>query len=77
MHLWILGAVLLTMGGVLYRLRLQALQRRELLTDEMIRAIEERGSIALDDPEPLDYEQIRMEEERFWEEAAWDDPEEP
>ena len=69
-----LGAVLLLMGGALYRLRLQALQRGELLTDEMIRAIEERGSIVVD--EPLDYERIRMEEDRFWEEAAWDDPEE-
>ena len=71
-----LGAVLLLMGGALYRLRLQALQRGELLTDEMIRAIEERGSIVVDLPEPLDYERIRMEEDRFLEEAAWDDPEE-
>lgn len=76
MHFWVVGAVLLLTGGVLYRLRLQALRRTELLTDEMIRAIEERGSIVVDDPEPLDYEQIRMEEDRFWEEAAWEDPEE-
>ena len=76
MHFWILGAVLLLLGGVLYRLRLQALRRSELLTDDMVRAIEEQGSIVVDDPEPLDYERIRMEEDRFWEEAAWDDPEE-
>jgi hypothetical protein len=74
--LWIFGAVLLTAGGLIYRSRLQAARARELLSDDMIRQIEERGSLHVDSPEPLDHERIRLEEDRFWEEAAWDEPEE-
>jgi hypothetical protein len=44
-----------------------------VLTDDMIRQIEERGRVELD--EPLDLGQIQEEEARFWEEH-WDDPDE-
>jgi hypothetical protein len=44
-----------------------------VLTDDMIRQIEERGRVELD--EPLDLDQIQEEEARFWEEH-WDDPDE-
>lgn len=73
---WIFGAVLLTAGGLIYRSRLQATRARELLSDDMIRQIEEHGSLQVEAPEPLDHERIRLEEDRFWEEAAWDEPEE-
>ncbi len=43
------------------------------LTDDQIRAIEEQGTVQLE--EPLDLDHIREEETRFWEES-WDEPEE-
>jgi hypothetical protein len=41
------------------------------LTDDMVRQIEENGYIDVD--EPLDLQEIQDEEERFWEEAPWED----
>lgn len=45
------------------------------LTDEMIAQIERYGTVTLDEDEPLDEERIRREEERFWNESAWEEPE--
>lgn len=45
------------------------------LSDRMIREIETRGRVTWEPDEPLDPERIRDEEERFWREAAWDEPE--
>jgi hypothetical protein len=47
------------------------LDGRSRLDDDMIRRIEEQGSIEIE--EPLDLEQVREEEERFWSET-WDVP---
>jgi hypothetical protein len=44
------------------------------VTNDVIRAIERRGTVEVD--EPLDLEAIEGEESRFWEET-WDEPEEP
>lgn len=44
------------------------------LTDEMIRQIEQGGTVEWDADEPLDLPRIRAEEERFWRETAWDEP---
>lgn len=68
-------AVLVAVTGILYRRRLGALRRRDgsVLTDDMVRRIEEHGSVEAE--EPLNWEEIRAEEERFWEES-WDEPEE-
>jgi len=68
--------VLAVLGGVLYRLRLtRAVGTAEpALTDEMVRQIEHSGWVEVD--EPLDFETIREEEERFLEEEAWDEPDE-
>ena len=44
-----------------------------VLDDDMIRRIEEQGVIEVE--EPLDLEQVREEEERFWSET-WDIPDE-
>ena len=44
---------------------------RSGLDDDMIRRIEADGSIEFEDP--LDLEQVREEEERFWSET-WDVP---
>ncbi len=45
-----------------------------ILVDEAIRRIETEGRVEVDEPNDLDH--IREEEARFWDETAWDDPEE-
>lgn len=71
----LLGIVALT-GGLLYHARRQraSVLFAQTLTDDMVRQIEEAGYIDVD--EPLDIQEIQEEEERFWEEAPWEDPEE-
>jgi hypothetical protein len=69
----ILVGILALSGGLLYQARRQRLFA-QALTDDMIRQIEERGHVELD--EPLDLQEIQEEEERFWEEAPWEEPEE-
>lgn len=49
--------------------------QRRGLSDEHIRDIERHGSLEMD--EPLDLEEAREEERRFWNEEAWDETEEP
>jgi hypothetical protein len=70
----ILGLLALA-AGLLYRSRLLRVtgRRTPALTDDLVREIEERGRIELD--EPLDIDQIQQEEARFWEET-WDEPDE-
>jgi len=76
MSVWTIIAVLAIIGGLigLRRMRGARMADDSNLTDEMIRAIEERGRVEVD--EPLDFEAIEDEESRFWEET-WDEPEEP
>ena len=76
MSVWIIIAVLAVIGGLigLRRVRVARMADDSNLTDEMMRAIEERGRVEVD--EPLDFEAIEDEESRFWEET-WDEPEEP
>ncbi|MBI4410283.1 MAG: hypothetical protein HY561_11285 [Gemmatimonadetes bacterium] len=66
------AAALTVVAGLLLRRRLQTM-RAARLSDDLIRQIEERGSIEVD--EPLDLDAIRAEEEQFWGET-WDEPEE-
>jgi hypothetical protein len=63
-------------GGLLYRARWYRMPglTESVLTDDMVKHIEEHGSIDID--EPLDLEQIQEEESRFWEEQPWDEAEE-
>jgi hypothetical protein len=71
----VLLGVLALAAGFMYRSRLTRVIRSgdPVLSDDMIRQIEERGRIEVDDP--LDLEQIEEEEARFWEEQ-WDEPDE-
>lgn len=71
-----LFGVLALVAGLLVRWRIRAFTRRAPpeVTDEVVRRIEEVGSLETDEPEPLDPERIREEEERFWSET-WDRPE--
>lgn len=75
MHVGLLVVVAAVAAGLVYRSRflgtLSSGQRR--LSDDMIRQIEERGSIEID--EPLDLAEIQEAESRFWEET-WDEPDE-
>lgn len=71
--IFLAAALLVAAGGLLARRRFVELRRREHLSDDAIRQIEERGRVELD--EPLDREHIDEEERRFWEES-WDEPEE-
>lgn len=69
--------ILALAGALLYRARWPsrvAGLSAPLLTDDMVRQIEETGYVDVD--EPLDLEQIQEEETRFWQESAWDEPEE-
>lgn len=65
------GAVLVAVAWLSNRLRLRRLKDREL-SDAAIRRIEASGRVEVDDP--LDLEEAREEEERFWGES-WDEPE--
>lgn len=71
----VVGIVALT-AGLVYQARRQRSSAlfAQGLTDDLVRQIEEHGSIDVDDP--LDLQEIQEEEERFWEEAPWEDPEE-
>jgi len=59
----------------MYRTRwLRTSRTPRILTDDMVRQIEERGHIDVD--EPLDLEEIQDEEARFWEEQPWEETDE-
>lgn len=72
----IVTGILALTAGLAYQARRQRTSAlfAQGLTDDMVRQIEDQGSIDLDDP--LDLQEIQEEEERFWEEAPWEDPEE-
>ena len=67
-------ALLAGAAAVLQRRRIREyIDGRSTLDDDMIRRIEERGSLEMDDPTDMD--EVRQEEERFWSET-WDVPDE-
>ena len=76
--LWIVLALLVLAAGVAVRMRVRSATRREEveLDEQMIRRIEEEGRLETDEREPLDWDEIREEEDRFWSET-WDEPDEP
>ena len=76
MRLALLLAVLVLVTGILARRRIRANRRPTgRITDDMIRQIERRGRVEHEVPESLDLEEIREEEDAFWEQT-WDEPEE-
>ncbi len=68
------GAVLV---GSVIRVRLLKRTGRlgPTLSDEDVRRIEQDGMFAVEDDEPLDLDEVREAEERFWAES-WDEPDE-
>jgi uncharacterized membrane protein len=71
----LLAAVVLA-GGLAARRRMQETRegKRPVVTDEVLRRIMEKGEIEEEDP--LDEDEIREAEERFWDESRWEDPDE-
>jgi hypothetical protein len=72
----ILSGLLVLIAGLAWQARRQRVGElfAQSLTDDMVRQIEDAGYIEVD--EPLDLEEIQEEEERFWEEAPWEEPDE-
>ena len=64
------GALLVAGAGLLARRRMARVKAG--LSDDAIRAIEAHGRVEVE--EPLDLDEARDEEERFWSET-WDEPE--
>jgi len=67
---WIGLAVLAIAAGILARRG----ERKNTLTDDLVRQIEKTGRIDREDVEPLDIEDIRDQEDKFWAQD-WDRPE--
>jgi hypothetical protein len=74
-YVGVLLGLLAVAAGLMYRSRLTRVIRsgEPVLTDDMIRQIEDRGRVDVE--EPLDLDEIEEEEARFWEEP-WDEPDE-
>lgn len=72
---WIALALLAAYGGWTIVRRARPARRRgePRVTDDVVRSIE-RGETVPGEEEPLDLDDIREEEKRFWDD--WDEPEE-
>ena len=68
------AAGLVIVAAILYVRRLREVRSPQVITDDMIERIETIGVVDVDDP--LDLRDIAVEEERFWEEEPWEEPEE-
>lgn len=64
-------AVLVLVAGIAVR---RGEKGRRELSDAQIREIERLGRLDAEDVEPLDVDEIRAEEDEFWEQS-WDEPE--
>ncbi len=79
MEAFFLGLTVLALGaGLAARRRLHLHTRRRTarrrLSNDDVREIEEHGRLSNPKDKPLDMEDIRGEEDRFWSET-WDEPE--
>ena len=75
---WIGLTVLAFVAGLSLRARLRERlgSARGGLDDDDVRRIIETGHLRRDQDAPLDLEEIDDQEERFWSESSWDEPEE-
>ena len=74
---FLLGLALIVLAAGLIALLRETLRWRRRgpgLDDDLIRQIEEEGWVNVEDEDedPLDWEEIRREEDRFWDEERWD-----
>jgi hypothetical protein len=65
--------LLVLVAGWRARDRLRRMKHGPSISDDMVRDIETRGTVDVE--EPLDYDEIAREEQRFFEET-WDEPDE-
>ena len=73
---WLTLGLLVLAGGALIKGRLYlALRQENSLMEDDIRDIIDRGTLEVDEEQPLDLEEIEREEDEFWEET-WDGPDE-
>jgi hypothetical protein len=74
---WTGAAALALAAAVRFRRRLRShVDRSPKLDDDDVRDIIAFGHFVSNEDEPLDLDQVREEERRFWEEAEWDEAEE-
>ena len=71
--LWL--TVLTVLAVVVRLLRSRTRPGRGGVTDDMVRQIERRGTLRVEEHEPIDLDDVRAEEDAFWSET-WDEPEE-
>lgn len=72
-YLWIALALIVVVVGVAHRVRMRSKKRRDSLSEEQIRRIEDTGTLERPAEEPLDLDEIERAEDEFWEES-WDEP---
>lgn len=72
-YLFVALAVLVAVVGWRVRDRLRH-NARSGMTDEIVHQIETLGRVDAEDVEPLDLEEVRAEEDKFWAQT-WDEPE--
>lgn len=75
---WLLLGALLLVAWLTVRTRLHHISRQPgpAVDDDAVRRIMEEGTLTTDEDEPLDIDEIRREEQAFWEEERWDDADE-
>ncbi len=75
---WLLLGALLLVAGITVRARLHHISQQPgpALDDDAIRGIMEEGTLTTDEDEPLDIDEVRREEQAFWDEERWDDADE-
>ncbi|HZD03513.1 MAG TPA: hypothetical protein VE173_01305 [Longimicrobiales bacterium] len=75
---WLACAALLVAAALRLRSRLRRARegRDPMVDDDVLRRIIEEGVVRTDEDEPLDLDEIREEERRFWEGEEWDEADE-
>ncbi len=75
--IWLLLAALVLVAWLTTRVRLRHLssQPGPAVDDEAIRQILDEGRLTTEEDEPLDIDEVRREEQAFWEEERWDEAE--
>lgn len=70
---WVAALVLALAASVRVRSRVRAhVDRRPVIDDQALESILRTGVLVTDEDPPLDLDQVREEERRFWEEQEWE-----
>jgi len=76
--IWLLMGALVFVAWLATRARLHHLSQQPgpSLDDAAVRQIVEEGRLTTDEEDPLDIDEVRREEQTFWDEERWDESEE-